>query len=99
MRLLNGPAPNTAATVNRAAPGEFDPPLPSRGRNETSKIHRLCRLDRLAVGAYLLSWRLKNRLFVVIQWVWSHLTYYRGARLIVNKELRAARTMKTNLEL
>ena len=42
---------------------------------------------------------LKNRLFVVIQWVWSHLTYYRGARLIVNKELRSARTMKTNLEL
>ena len=42
---------------------------------------------------------LKNRLFVVIQWVWSHLTYYRGARLIVTKELRSARTMKTNLEL
>jgi NADH dehydrogenase len=30
----------------------------------------------------------KNRLFVVIQWAWSYLTFRRGARLIVGKEWR-----------
>lgn len=31
----------------------------------------------------------KNRLFVVLQWAWSYLTFRRGARLIVNKEWRS----------
>ena len=30
----------------------------------------------------------KNRLFVVLQWAWSYLTFRRGARLIVDKEWR-----------
>ena len=30
----------------------------------------------------------KNRLLVVLQWVWSYFTYRRGARLIVGKEWR-----------
>jgi NADH dehydrogenase len=30
----------------------------------------------------------KNRMFVVVQWAWSYLTFRRGARLIVGKEWR-----------
>jgi NADH dehydrogenase len=30
----------------------------------------------------------KNRLFVVMQWAWSYLSYGRGARLIVSREWR-----------
>jgi NADH dehydrogenase len=32
----------------------------------------------------------KNRLFVVISWAWSYLTFRRGARLIVERDWRAA---------
>jgi NADH dehydrogenase len=32
----------------------------------------------------------KNRLFVVMQWAWSYLSFRRGARLIVNKEWRSS---------
>jgi NADH dehydrogenase len=32
----------------------------------------------------------KNRLFVVLQWAWSYLSYGRGARLIVSREWRRA---------
>ena len=31
----------------------------------------------------------KNRLFVVLQWAWSYLTFRRGARLIVGKSWRS----------
>jgi NADH dehydrogenase len=30
----------------------------------------------------------KNRLFVVLQWAWSYVSYGRGARLIVSREWR-----------
>jgi NADH dehydrogenase len=32
----------------------------------------------------------RNRLFVVIAWAWSYLTYGRGARLIVRRSWRGA---------
>jgi NADH dehydrogenase len=38
----------------------------------------------LAVHIYYLA-GFKNRLFVVLQWAWSYLTFSRGARLIVDK--------------
>lgn len=41
----------------------------------------------LAVHIYYLT-GFKNRLFVVLQWAWSYLTFRRGARLIVSKEWR-----------
>lgn len=41
----------------------------------------------LVVHVYYLT-GFKNRLFVVMQWAWSYLTFRRGARLIVNKEWR-----------
>lgn len=31
----------------------------------------------------------KNRIFVLLEWAWSYLTFKRGARLIVNKEWRS----------
>ena len=34
----------------------------------------------------------KNRLFVVFSWAWSYLTFRRGARLIVERDWRAARS-------
>lgn len=39
----------------------------------------------LVVHIYYLT-GFKNRLLVVLQWAWSYLTFYRGARLIVPKE-------------
>lgn len=42
----------------------------------------------LIVHVYYLT-GFKNRLFVVMQWAWSYLSYRRGARLIVNKEWRS----------
>jgi NADH dehydrogenase len=37
---------------------------------------------------FLVSFR--NRLFVVLQWAWSYLTFRRGARLIVAQDWRSA---------
>ena len=43
----------------------------------------------LVVHIYYLT-GFRRRLFVVMSWAWSHLTYHRGARLIVEKEWRSA---------
>jgi len=43
----------------------------------------------LSVHIYFLV-GFKNRLFVVLQWAWSYLSYGRGARLIVSREWRQA---------
>ena len=37
----------------------------------------------------------KNRLFVVLSWAWSYLTFRRGARLIVNRDWRGDRDAAT----
>lgn len=42
----------------------------------------------LVIHIYYLS-GFKNRLFVLIQWAWSYLTFARGARLIVGKAWRS----------
>ena len=42
----------------------------------------------LAIHIYYLV-GFKNRLFVVLQWAWSYLTFRRGARLIVDRESRS----------
>lgn len=44
-------------------------------------------LTWLVVHIYYLT-GFKNRLFVVMQWAWSYMTFRRGARLIVEKEWR-----------
>jgi NADH dehydrogenase len=42
----------------------------------------------LAIHIYYLS-GFKNRLFVLIQWAWSYLSFARGARLIVSRHWRS----------
>ena len=46
---------------------------------------RFAWLTWLLVHIYFLT-GFRNRMFVVMQWAWSYLTYRRGARLIVGKE-------------
>jgi NADH dehydrogenase len=41
----------------------------------------------LIIHIYYLS-GFKNRLFVLIQWAWSYVTFARGARLIMQKHWR-----------
>ena len=45
-------------------------------------------LTWLLVHIYYLT-GFKNRLFVLLQWVWAYMTFRRGARLIVRKEWRS----------
>lgn len=65
----------------------------SRAIVEIGKFHlagRLAWFLWLLVHIYYLT-GFRNRLFVVIQWAWSYLTFRRGARLIVDKEWRTSR--------
>ena len=71
-----------------------------RDRGQLATIGRsraICDTGRLRFGGFAawLFWLsvhiyflvgFKNRLFVVIQWAWSYLSYGRGARLIVSRE-------------
>jgi len=62
----------------------------SRAIVEVGRLHFagfLAWLVWLVVHIYYLV-GFKNRVFVVIQWAWSYLTFRRGARLIVGKEWR-----------
>jgi NADH dehydrogenase len=65
----------------------------SRAVLEIGNFHlagRLAWFLWLIVHIYYLT-GFRNRLFVVIQWAWSYLTFRRGARLIVDKEWRLGR--------
>ena len=82
--------------------GEVCPTFAYRDRGKMATIGRsraICQTPhfqfagRLAWFAWLLVHiyylvGFKNRLFVVLQWAWAHLTFRRGARLIVSKEWR-----------
>lgn len=71
-----------------------------RDRGQLATVGRsraICAFGRLRFGGWLawLFWLcvhiyflvgFKNRLFVVFQWAWSHLSYRRGARLIVSRD-------------
>jgi hypothetical protein len=52
----------------------------------------------LLVHIYFLS-GFRNRLFVLIQWGWSYLTFARGTRLIVEKEWRSYAKRRSSTEL
>jgi NADH dehydrogenase len=73
-----------------------------RDRGQMATIGRsraIAETGRLQFGGFL-AWLIwltvhiyflvgfKNRLFVVLQWAWSYLSYGRGARLIVSREWR-----------
>ena len=73
-----------------------------RDRGQLATIGRsraICEAGRLRFGGFAawLFWLsvhiyflvgFKNRLFVVVQWAWSYLSYGRGARLIVSRDWR-----------
>jgi NADH dehydrogenase len=77
-------------------------PFRYRDRGQMATIGRsraICDTGRLRFGGFLawLFWLgvhiyflvgFRNRLFVVLQWAWSYLSYGRGARLIVSRDWR-----------
>ena len=95
---------HVARTILRELRGDAREPFRYRDRGQMATIGRsraLCDLGRvrfagfaawvvwLVVHIYFLV-SFKNRLFVVLQWAWSYLTFRRGARLIVAADWRAA---------
>jgi NADH:ubiquinone reductase (H+-translocating) len=78
------------------------PPFRYRDRGQMATIGRsraICDTGRLRFGGFLawLFWLgvhiyflvgFRNRLFVVLQWAWSYVSYGRGARLIVARDWR-----------
>ena len=95
---------HVARTILRELRGDAREPFRYRDRGQMATIGRsraLCDLGRvrfagfaawvvwLVVHIYFLV-SFKNRLFVVLQWAWSYLTFRRGARLIVAPDWRAA---------
>jgi NADH dehydrogenase len=77
-------------------------PFRYRDRGQMATIGRsraICDIGRLHFGGFLawLFWLgvhiyflvgFRNRLFVVLQWAWSYVSYGRGARLIVSRDWR-----------
>jgi NADH dehydrogenase len=60
----------------------------SRAMLESGRLHMsgtLAWFAWLIIHIYYLT-GFRNRFFVVLSWVWSYLTFHRGARLIVRKE-------------
>jgi NADH dehydrogenase len=84
-----------------------------RDRGQLATIGRsraICQAGRLRFGGFAawLFWLsvhiyflvgFKNRLFVVLQWAWSYLSYGRGARLIVSREWTQAALRDARSEL
>jgi NADH dehydrogenase len=94
---------HVARTILSELRGGAREPFRYRDRGQMATIGRsraLCDLGRvrfagfaawvvwLVVHIYFLV-SFKNRLFVVLQWAWSYLTFRRGARLIVAPDWRA----------
>jgi len=94
-----------ARTILRELRGEPREPFRYVDRGQAATIGRsraIVEIGRLRFGGFAawLGWLLlhiyhlvgfRNRLFVVIQWAWSYLTFGRGARLIVDREWRLRR--------
>jgi NADH dehydrogenase len=90
------------STILRELRGEPREPFRYVDRGQAATIGRsraLVEIGRLRFGGFLawLGWLLlhiyflvgfRNRLFVVIQWAWSYVTFGRGARLIVDRQWR-----------
>jgi NADH dehydrogenase len=86
----------------RAPGGRPRPAFRYRDRGQLATIGRsraICHTRRLRFGGFLawLFWLgvhiyflvgFRNRLFVVLQWAWSYVSYGRGARLIVSRDWR-----------
>ncbi len=94
-----------ARTIRRELRGLPREPFRYVDRGQAATVGRsraIVEIGRLRFGG-LLAWigwlclhiyflvGFRNRLFVVIQWAWSYLTFGRGARLIVEREWRLRR--------
>jgi NADH dehydrogenase len=91
-----------ARAIQRELAGLPSVPFRYRDRGQMATIGRsraICDLGRVRFGGFLawLAWLVvhiyflvgfKNRLFVVLSWAWSYLTFRRGARLIVERDWR-----------
>jgi NADH dehydrogenase len=94
---------HVARAILREREGLPPEPFRYRDRGQMATIGRsraICDLGRLRFGGFLawLAWLVvhiyflvgfKNRLFVVLSWAWSYLTFRRGARLIVERDWRS----------
>jgi NADH dehydrogenase len=91
-----------ARTIRREMAGRARRPFVYRDRGQLATIGRsraICEVGGLRFGGFA-AWvfwlcvhvyflvGFKNRLFVVLSWAWSYLTYGRGARLIYSAEWR-----------
>jgi len=97
-----------AENILRASRGEARLPFRYRDRGQMATIGRsraICDLRRVRFAGFpaWLAWLVvhiyflvgfKNRLFVVLSWAWSYLTFRRGARLIVDRDWRSAATKR-----
>jgi NADH dehydrogenase len=97
-----------ARTIRRDTRGRPREPFRFRDKGQMATIGRskaIVEIGTLRLGGWIawLMWLFvhvyyltgfRNRLFVVMNWGWSHLTFRRGARLIVNKEWRFGRPHK-----
>jgi NADH dehydrogenase len=95
-----------AENILRTSRGEARLPFRYRDRGQMATIGRsraICDLRRVRFAGFpaWLAWLVvhiyflvgfKNRLFVVLSWAWSYLTFRRGARLIVDRDWRSAAT-------
>ena len=89
-----------AENILRTKRGEARLPFRYRDRGQMATIGRsraICDLRRVRFAGFpaWLAWLVvhiyflvgfKNRLFVVLSWAWSYLTFRRGARLIVDRD-------------
>jgi NADH dehydrogenase len=96
---------HVARAIRREAKGLPREPFRYRDRGQMATIGRskaIADLGRVRFAGFpaWLAWLVvhiyflvgfKNRLFVVLSWAWSYLTFRRGARLIVERDWRAAR--------
>jgi NADH dehydrogenase len=94
-----------ARTILRELRGEAREPFRYADRGQAATIGRsraIVEIGSVRFGGFAawLGWLLlhiyhlvgfRNRLFVVLQWAWSYLSFKRGARLIVDREWRLRR--------
>ena len=96
---------HVARNILRGLRGEPREPFRYKDRGQMATIGRsraICDLGRVRFAGFVawLAWLVvhiyflvgfKNRLFVVLSWAWSYLTFRRGARLIVSRDWQEGR--------
>lgn len=99
---------HAAENILRLSRGEKTLPFRYKDKGQMATIGRsraVVQMDQLRFYGFFawLTWitvhiyyliGFKNRLFVVMTWIWAYVTYGRGARLIVQKEWQESGTAK-----